>query len=77
MVSGSLISYVAIADLFYLDTNKLPYFQRIVYRYNEPKKKWERHAKYMLRISLSKEKGKELDKYITNFNFKALKKEKE
>ncbi len=70
MVSGTLISYVAIVDLFYLDTNKLPYFQRIVYRYNEPKKRWERHRKYMLKISLANESGKELDKYITDFNFK-------
>ena len=61
MVSGTLISKLAIVDFHYIRPDKFDVFQRRVYRYNESIKNWEIHKKYMLKNSLIDD---DIDKYL-------------
>ncbi len=61
MVSGTLITKLAIVDFHYLRPEKFDVFQRRVYRYNESIKGWEIHKKYMLKNSLIDD---DLEKYL-------------
>ena len=61
MVSGTLISKLAIVDFHYIRPDKFDVFQRRVYRYNESIKGWEIHKKYMLKNSLIDD---DIDKYL-------------
>lgn len=63
-VGGTLITYMAVVDFHYLDPENFPVFQRIVYRYNETLREWERHRRFLLRLT---RKEDDLEKYITGF----------
>jgi len=61
MVTGTLITKLAIIDYHYIRPDKFDVFQRRVYRYNESLRTWQIHKKYMLKNSLIDDK---LEKYI-------------